>query len=49
MYLDGNFSYSLPVGRDSTLAFGIKAGLRFLDVDFIKFIILNTNISFRNL
>ncbi|WP_147678516.1 PorP/SprF family type IX secretion system membrane protein [Algibacter pacificus] len=36
VYLDGNFSYSIPTTLHSNLYFGLKAGLRFLDVDFSK-------------
>ncbi|MEL0652880.1 type IX secretion system membrane protein PorP/SprF [Algibacter sp. TI.3.09] len=36
VYLDGNFSYTIPVGLETNLSFGIKAGVRFLDVDFAK-------------
>lgn len=35
-YLDANFSYTIPTSLRSTLSFGLKAGVRFLDVDFSK-------------
>ena len=50
--IDGNFSYTLKFAEDRKLAFGIKAGMRKLDVDWTKGryrdesdILLNTNIS----
>jgi len=36
LYLDGNFSYSLPLGYEKRLAFGIKAGMRMLNIDWSK-------------
>jgi len=36
VYFDGNFSYTIPVGLETNLSFGIKAGIRYLDVDFSK-------------
>ena len=36
LYLDGNFSYSLPLGYEKRLAFGIKAGTRMLNIDWSK-------------
>ena len=36
LYLDGNFSYSLPLGYEKRLAFGLKAGMRLLNVDWSK-------------
>lgn len=36
LYVDGNFSYTIPVGYDNNLSFGLKAGLRLLNVDFTK-------------
>lgn len=51
-YIDGNFSYTLPVGYESWLAFGIKGGMRMLNIDWSKGIyyegtdpLLNTNIN----
>nr|WP_315223362.1 type IX secretion system membrane protein PorP/SprF [uncultured Flavobacterium sp.] len=52
VYLDGNFSYSLPLGYEKRLAFGLKAGFRMLDVDWSKGkfydpndVLLNQNIN----
>lgn len=52
LYLDGNFSYSLPLGYEKRLAFGIKAGTRMLNVDWSKGryydnddVLLNQNIN----
>ncbi|MEZ0129786.1 type IX secretion system membrane protein PorP/SprF, partial [Flavobacterium sp. LBUM151] len=28
LYLDGNFAYSVPLGYEKRLAFGLKAGMR---------------------
>ncbi|PKB18739.1 type IX secretion system membrane protein PorP/SprF [Flavobacterium sp. 5] len=36
LYFDGNFSYSLALGYEKRLAFGIKAGARVLNVDWTK-------------
>lgn len=36
VYFDGNFSYTIPVGYETNLSFGLKGGVRFLDVDFTK-------------
>ena len=36
LYLDGNFSYSLPLGYEKRLAFGLKAGMRMLNIDWSK-------------
>lgn len=36
LYLDGNFSYSIPLGYEKRLAFGLKAGMRMLNVDWSK-------------
>lgn len=36
LYLDGNFSYSLALGYEKRLAFGLKAGMRMLNVDWSK-------------
>lgn len=33
---EGNFSYTVNVSRDKKLAFGLKAGLRKLDIDWSK-------------
>lgn len=50
--IDGNFSYALKFDDERRLAFGIKAGMRKLDVDWTKGIyrdgtdiLLNSNIS----
>lgn len=52
LYLDGNFSYTIPVGYESKLAFGLKAGARILNIDWSKGIyrqegdqLFNTNID----
>ncbi|MFL9844819.1 PorP/SprF family type IX secretion system membrane protein [Flavobacterium rhizosphaerae] len=36
VYVDGNFSYALPVGKAAKLAFGLKAGARMLSVDWAR-------------
>ncbi|GGF18406.1 PorP/SprF family type IX secretion system membrane protein [Flavobacterium limi] len=36
LYLDGNFSYSLALGYEKRLAFGLKAGMRMLNIDWTK-------------
>ena len=36
LYLDGNFSYTIALGYDHKLAFGLKAGARMLNVDWSK-------------
>lgn len=36
LYADGNFSYSIPLGYEAKLAFGIKGGVRMLNVDWTK-------------
>lgn len=36
LYLDGNFSYSIPLGYEKRLAFGLKAGTRMLNIDWSK-------------
>jgi type IX secretion system PorP/SprF family membrane protein len=36
LYLDGNFSYSIPLGYEKRLAFGLKAGMRMLNIDWSK-------------
>lgn len=35
-HVDGNFSYTIKTGQETNLSFGLKAGLRHLDVDFSK-------------
>lgn len=52
IFLDGNFAYSLPLGYEKRLAFGLKAGFRMLDVDWSKGkyydpndVLLNQNIN----
>ena len=52
IYLDGNFSYTLPLSYDVKLALGVKAGARVLNVDWSKGryydgtdVLLNTNID----
>lgn len=36
LFLDGNFSYTIPMAYDKKLAFGLKAGFRMLNVDWSK-------------
>ena len=36
VYVDANFSYSINVGLESKIAFGLKAGARVLDIDWSK-------------
>ncbi|MFW0736131.1 MULTISPECIES: type IX secretion system membrane protein PorP/SprF [unclassified Flavobacterium] len=43
LYIDGNFSYSIPLGYEKRLAFGLKAGMRMLDVDWSKGRFYNSN------
>ena len=52
LYLDGNFSYSIPLGYEQRLAFGLKAGMRMLNIDWSKGryydsndVLLNQNIN----
>ncbi|RYY31045.1 MAG: type IX secretion system membrane protein PorP/SprF [Sphingobacteriaceae bacterium] len=52
IYVDGNFSYSLPIGNESKLAFGLKAGAKVLNIDWSRGRayqegdpLLNTNIN----
>jgi len=52
LYLDGNFSYTIPLNYDQKLAFGLKAGIRMLNVDWSKGryrdpvdVLLNENIN----
>lgn len=52
IYLDGNFSYSLPLGYATKLALGVKAGARVMNIDWTKGryydgtdVLLNTNIN----
>lgn len=54
LYIDGNFSYTIDVGYESKIAFGLKAGAKVLNVDWSKGIflqqgdaLLNTNINDR--
>lgn len=35
-YADANFSYAIPAGYESTVAFGLKAGARLLNIDWSK-------------
>ena len=41
--MDGNFSYSIPLGYEKRLAFGLKAGMRMLNVDWSKGRYYNNN------
>jgi type IX secretion system PorP/SprF family membrane protein len=36
IYIDANFSYTLPVGPEAKLAFGLKAGANVLNIDWSK-------------
>jgi type IX secretion system PorP/SprF family membrane protein len=52
VYIDGSFSYSISLGYEKKLAFGLKAGLRMLNVDWSKGrsydsgdVLLNDNIN----
>ena len=52
LYFDGNFSYSIPLGYEKRLAFGLKAGARMLSIDWSKGryydtddVLLNQNIN----
>lgn len=36
VYVDGNFSYTIPLGVETQLAFGIKGGARMLNIDWSK-------------
>jgi type IX secretion system PorP/SprF family membrane protein len=52
VYIDGNFSYTIPVDYQSKIAFGLKAGARVLNIDWSKGTyyqegdpLLNTNIN----
>lgn len=51
-YADGNFSYTIPVDYNANIAFGLKAGVRVLNIDWSKGRyyqegdpLLNTNIN----
>ncbi|MEL1243262.1 type IX secretion system membrane protein PorP/SprF [Flavobacterium sp. DGU11] len=51
-YVNGNFSYTIPLGLDTKLAFGLRAGARMLNIDWSKGRyyqegdpLLNTNIN----
>jgi type IX secretion system PorP/SprF family membrane protein len=43
LYIDGNFAYSIPLGYEKRLAFGLKAGMRMLNVDWSKGRFYNNN------
>ncbi|WET03285.1 type IX secretion system membrane protein PorP/SprF [Flavobacterium sp. YJ01] len=52
LYFDGNFAYSIPLGYEKRLAFGLKAGGRMLNIDWSKGryydsddVLLNQNIN----
>ncbi|PZR23314.1 MAG: hypothetical protein DI539_03415 [Flavobacterium psychrophilum] len=52
IYLDGNFSYTIPVSFNSKIAFGLKAGAKVLNIDWSKGTyyqggdpLLNTNVN----
>lgn len=51
-YVDGNFSYTIPVGYESKIAFGVKGGVRVLNIDWTRGrfydandVLLNDNIN----
>lgn len=51
-FANANFAYIIPVGYDANLSFGLKAGVRLMDIDWSKGIyyqqndpLLNTNIN----
>ncbi|RZJ70789.1 MAG: type IX secretion system membrane protein PorP/SprF [Flavobacterium sp.] len=35
-HVDANFSYTIPIGYESNLAFGLKAGARILNIDWAR-------------
>ncbi|MEP0479763.1 MAG: type IX secretion system membrane protein PorP/SprF [Nonlabens sp.] len=41
-YVAADFSYTIPVGDDARLSFGLKGGIHVLNVDFTKLNIFNT-------
>lgn len=43
-YFDGIFSYTIPLARESKLAFGIKAGVHLLNLDFTKLANFNNEV-----
>ncbi|WP_316634642.1 type IX secretion system membrane protein PorP/SprF [uncultured Flavobacterium sp.] len=52
LYLDANFAYSIALGYEQRLAFGLKAGMRMMDIDWSKGryydnndVLLNQNIN----
>jgi type IX secretion system PorP/SprF family membrane protein len=52
LYMNGNFSYSIDLGYEKKLSFGLKAGLRMLNIDWSKGIsydsgdvLLNSNVD----
>ncbi|WP_394805713.1 PorP/SprF family type IX secretion system membrane protein [Nonlabens ulvanivorans] len=42
-YIAADFSYTLPVGDEARLSFGLKGGVHLLNVDFTKLNIFNTS------
>lgn len=49
LFLDGNFSYTIPVGKNSQrLSFGLKGGGRIFNVDFSKGLTQNPDVAFQN-
>jgi len=43
-YFDGIFSYTIPLAREKKLAFGIKAGVHLLNLDFTKLANFNNEV-----
>jgi len=43
-YFDGIFSYTIPLAREKKLAFGIKAGVHLLNLDFAKLANFNNEV-----
>ncbi|RYD92364.1 MAG: type IX secretion system membrane protein PorP/SprF, partial [Sphingobacteriales bacterium] len=48
VYVDGNFSYTIPVGYDGKIAFGLKAGARVLNIDWSKGTYYDNNDAYFN-
>lgn len=49
LFLDVNFAYTIPVGRDNQrLSFGLKGGGRMFNVDFSEGNIQNPDVAFQN-
>ncbi len=49
LFLDANFAYTLPVGRNNErLSLGLKAGGRLFNVDFSEGLFQNPDVAFQN-